>query len=69
MKDHCWLVLFALFQLVARFESVQHSLTDWVKCLLLCTGMITRKKYGKLDDFVASHPELFMIEGDYIQLR
>ncbi|KAI4307045.1 hypothetical protein L6164_030276 [Bauhinia variegata] len=28
-----------------------------------------KKKYGKLDDFVASHPELFMIEGDYIQLR
>ncbi|XP_054788775.1 uncharacterized protein LOC129294428 isoform X2 [Prosopis cineraria] len=28
-----------------------------------------KRKYGKLDDFVASHPELFMIEGDYIQLR
>ncbi|KAL7108174.1 hypothetical protein ACP275_06G098600 [Erythranthe tilingii] len=28
-----------------------------------------RKKYGKLDDFVAGHPELFFIEGDYIQLR
>ncbi|KAE8675557.1 leucine-rich repeat receptor-like protein kinase PEPR1 [Hibiscus syriacus] len=28
-----------------------------------------KKKYGKLDDFVASHPELFLIEGDYIQLR
>ncbi|XVF53309.1 hypothetical protein PTKIN_Ptkin05aG0089100 [Pterospermum kingtungense] len=28
-----------------------------------------RKKYGKLDDFVASHPELFVIEGDFIQLR
>ncbi|KAL8519588.1 hypothetical protein ACS0TY_010505 [Phlomoides rotata] len=28
-----------------------------------------KKKYGKLDDFVASHPELFFIEGDYIQLR
>ncbi|KAJ7965274.1 Reticulocyte-binding 2 a [Quillaja saponaria] len=28
-----------------------------------------KKKYGKLDDFVANHPELFMIEGDYIQLR
>ncbi|KAI4338024.1 hypothetical protein L6164_016379 [Bauhinia variegata] len=28
-----------------------------------------KKKYGKLDDFVASHPELFMIDGDYIQLR
>ncbi|XWS38038.1 hypothetical protein CRYUN_Cryun19dG0096700 [Craigia yunnanensis] len=28
-----------------------------------------KKKYGKLDDFVASHPELFVIEGDYIQLR
>ncbi|KAL1059858.1 hypothetical protein V6Z11_1Z001300 [Gossypium hirsutum] len=27
------------------------------------------KKYGKLDDFVASHPALFLIEGDYIQLR
>uniref|UniRef100_A0A2P2L3Z6 Uncharacterized protein LOC8262233 isoform X1 n=1 Tax=Rhizophora mucronata TaxID=61149 RepID=A0A2P2L3Z6_RHIMU len=27
------------------------------------------KKYGKLDDFVASHPELFLIEGDHIQLR
>ncbi|KAL3650592.1 hypothetical protein CASFOL_006995 [Castilleja foliolosa] len=27
------------------------------------------KKYGKLDDFVASHPELFSIEGDYIHLR
>ncbi|GER29593.1 myosin [Striga asiatica] len=28
-----------------------------------------KKKYGKLDDFVASHPELFSIEGDYIHLR
>ncbi|KAL6527007.1 hypothetical protein OROGR_016097 [Orobanche gracilis] len=28
-----------------------------------------KKKYGKLDDFVASHPEFFSIEGDYIQLR
>ncbi|XP_028806627.1 uncharacterized protein LOC114761438 [Neltuma alba] len=27
------------------------------------------KKYGRLDDFVANHPQLFMIEGDYIQLR
>ncbi|XP_022878465.1 uncharacterized protein LOC111396290 isoform X3 [Olea europaea var. sylvestris] len=27
------------------------------------------KKYGKLDDFVAGHTELFVIEGDYIQLR
>lgn len=28
-----------------------------------------KKKYGKLDDFVASHPELFVIEGDSIQLQ
>ncbi|XP_015574922.1 uncharacterized protein LOC8262233 isoform X2 [Ricinus communis] len=28
-----------------------------------------KKKYGKLDDFVAGHPELFLIEGEYIQLR
>lgn len=28
-----------------------------------------KKRYGKLDDFVASHPELFVIEEDYIQLR
>ncbi|KAE8721658.1 hypothetical protein F3Y22_tig00015426pilonHSYRG00074 [Hibiscus syriacus] len=28
-----------------------------------------KKLYGKLDDFVAAHPELFLIEGDYIQLR
>lgn len=28
-----------------------------------------KKKYGKLDDFVSSHAELFVIEGDYIQLR
>ncbi|CAK9141595.1 unnamed protein product [Ilex paraguariensis] len=28
-----------------------------------------KKKYGKLDEFVTSHPELFVIEGDYIQLR
>ncbi|XP_057991075.1 uncharacterized protein LOC110669647 isoform X4 [Hevea brasiliensis] len=28
-----------------------------------------KKKYGKLDEFVAAHPELFFIEGDYIQLR
>ncbi|XP_047981339.1 uncharacterized protein LOC125222651 isoform X2 [Salvia hispanica] len=28
-----------------------------------------KKKHGKLDDFVASHPDLFLIEGDYIQLR
>ncbi|CAH9110117.1 unnamed protein product [Cuscuta europaea] len=28
-----------------------------------------KKKFGKLDDFVASHPELFVIDEDYIQLR
>ncbi|KAF5731283.1 hypothetical protein HS088_TW19G00890 [Tripterygium wilfordii] len=28
-----------------------------------------KKRHGKLDDFLASHPELFFIEGDYIQLR
>uniref|UniRef100_A0A0D9XAF0 DUF7725 domain-containing protein n=1 Tax=Leersia perrieri TaxID=77586 RepID=A0A0D9XAF0_9ORYZ len=28
-----------------------------------------KKHYGKLDDFVASHPELFVIEGDSIHLR
>ncbi|KAL0875195.1 hypothetical protein Bca101_024900 [Brassica carinata] len=28
-----------------------------------------KKKYGKLDDFVASHLELFGIEDDYIQVR
>ncbi|CAI9086942.1 OLC1v1020882C2 [Oldenlandia corymbosa var. corymbosa] len=28
-----------------------------------------KRKYGKLDEFVASHPELFVIEGDFIQLR
>ncbi|GJN15557.1 hypothetical protein PR202_gb02478 [Eleusine coracana subsp. coracana] len=28
-----------------------------------------KKQYGKLDDFVASHPELFVIEGDFIHLR
>ncbi|KAE8708611.1 hypothetical protein F3Y22_tig00110338pilonHSYRG00255 [Hibiscus syriacus] len=28
-----------------------------------------KKKYGKLDDFVGKHFELFVIDGDYIQLR
>ncbi|GMH28082.1 hypothetical protein Nepgr_029925 [Nepenthes gracilis] len=28
-----------------------------------------KKKYGKLDEFLAGHPELFVIEGDYIQLQ
>ncbi|URE49722.1 hypothetical protein MUK42_31976 [Musa troglodytarum] len=28
-----------------------------------------KKHYGKLDDFVARHPELFVIEGDFIHLR
>ncbi|KAG6482729.1 hypothetical protein ZIOFF_059367 [Zingiber officinale] len=28
-----------------------------------------KKQYGKLDDFVARHPELFVIEGDFIHLR
>ncbi|KAL0710289.1 hypothetical protein Bca4012_017267 [Brassica carinata] len=28
-----------------------------------------RKKYGKLEDFVANHLELFVIEDDYIQVR
>lgn len=28
-----------------------------------------KKRYGKLDDFVAQHPELFVIEGDFIHLR
>ncbi|KAL6509224.1 hypothetical protein OROGR_022534 [Orobanche gracilis] len=27
------------------------------------------KKYGKLEDFVASHPDLFLIGGNYIHLR
>ncbi|KAI4384868.1 hypothetical protein MLD38_002965 [Melastoma candidum] len=27
-----------------------------------------KKKYGRLDEFVASHPKFFLIEGDYIQL-
>ncbi|PKU74266.1 uncharacterized protein LOC110106109 isoform X2 [Dendrobium catenatum] len=28
-----------------------------------------KKHYGKLDDFVSHHPELFVIEGDFIHLR
>ncbi|KAK9672376.1 hypothetical protein RND81_12G096800 [Saponaria officinalis] len=28
-----------------------------------------KKTYGKLDDFLASHPELFVIEGEYMHLR
>ncbi|KAJ6807466.1 uncharacterized protein M6B38_170285 [Iris pallida] len=28
-----------------------------------------KKRYGKLDEFVAHHPELFVIEGDFIHLR
>ncbi|XP_042420942.1 uncharacterized protein LOC122009038 isoform X4 [Zingiber officinale] len=28
-----------------------------------------KKQYGKLDDFVARHPQLFVIEGDFIHLR
>ncbi|CAN4085645.1 unnamed protein product [Withania somnifera] len=28
-----------------------------------------KKMFGKLDDFVANHPELFVIDGDFIQLR
>ncbi|XP_020582706.1 uncharacterized protein LOC110026189 isoform X2 [Phalaenopsis equestris] len=28
-----------------------------------------KKHYGKLDDFVSLHPELFVIEGDFIHLR
>ncbi|KAJ6294776.1 hypothetical protein OIU76_022788 [Salix suchowensis] len=28
-----------------------------------------KRKFGKLDDFVGGHPELFLVEGDYIQLR
>lgn len=28
-----------------------------------------KRKFGKLEDFVTSHPELFLIEGDFIQLR
>ncbi|KAL3521702.1 hypothetical protein ACH5RR_019851 [Cinchona calisaya] len=28
-----------------------------------------KKKYGKLDEFVSNHPDLFVIDGDYIQLR
>uniref|UniRef100_A0A6P3ZJJ5 uncharacterized protein LOC107414965 isoform X1 n=1 Tax=Ziziphus jujuba TaxID=326968 RepID=A0A6P3ZJJ5_ZIZJJ len=28
-----------------------------------------KRQYGKLDDFVAGHPELFVIEGEYIHLR
>lgn len=25
--------------------------------------------YGKLHDFLASHPEFFVIDGDFVQLR
>ncbi|KAH8949214.1 hypothetical protein BDL97_10G019900 [Sphagnum fallax] len=28
-----------------------------------------RKQYGRLDEFVNSHPELFVIDGDYIHLK
>ncbi|KAK9093817.1 hypothetical protein Scep_025286 [Stephania cephalantha] len=28
-----------------------------------------KRRYGKLDDFVAGHPELFVVEGDFIRLR
>uniref|UniRef100_A0A452YIR6 DUF7725 domain-containing protein n=3 Tax=Aegilops tauschii subsp. strangulata TaxID=200361 RepID=A0A452YIR6_AEGTS len=28
-----------------------------------------RKDYGKLDDFLAEHQELFVIEGDFVHLR
>ncbi|KAI3899410.1 hypothetical protein MKW92_035992 [Papaver armeniacum] len=28
-----------------------------------------KKVYGKLDDFVAGHPELFVVDGDFIHLR
>ncbi|KAJ6826298.1 uncharacterized protein M6B38_372790 [Iris pallida] len=28
-----------------------------------------KKRYGKLDEFVAHHPELFVVEGDFIHLR
>ncbi|KAG9445184.1 hypothetical protein H6P81_016524 [Aristolochia fimbriata] len=28
-----------------------------------------KKQYGKLDEFVARHPELFVIEGDFVRLR
>ncbi|KAF6153720.1 hypothetical protein GIB67_000953 [Kingdonia uniflora] len=28
-----------------------------------------KRKYGKLDEFVAGHSELFIVEGDFIQLR
>lgn len=28
-----------------------------------------RKQYGRLDAFVSSHPELFVIDGDFINLR
>ncbi|XP_074583629.1 uncharacterized protein LOC141839712 isoform X4 [Curcuma longa] len=28
-----------------------------------------KKRYGKLDEFLAHHPELFVIEGDFIHLR
>ncbi|KAL9674391.1 hypothetical protein QQ045_030663 [Rhodiola kirilowii] len=28
-----------------------------------------KKTYGKLDDFVVGHPELFVIEGDFIKLK
>ncbi|XP_051142372.1 uncharacterized protein LOC127259233 isoform X2 [Andrographis paniculata] len=28
-----------------------------------------KRTYGKLDEFVANHPDLFLVEGDYVQLR
>ncbi|KAL2455201.1 uncharacterized protein Fot_57719 [Forsythia ovata] len=42
---------------------------DLEKCLLPFTGTIIRRSMGSFDDFVAGHAELFVIEGDYIQLR
>ncbi|KAF5960178.1 hypothetical protein HYC85_001387 [Camellia sinensis] len=58
MKDHCWLALFARYHLDLVLPN------RLGKMLAPLHWHDYKKKYGKLDDFVAGHPK-----GDYIQLR
>ncbi|CAF1757515.1 BnaC09g30010D [Brassica napus] len=69
MKGRFWLVSFVLYQLVKESESVQRGLflinTPACKMLAPLQWHDYRKKYGEVEDFVASHLE----KGTYIQVR
>ncbi|XP_076898610.1 uncharacterized protein LOC143552220 isoform X2 [Bidens hawaiensis] len=52
-----------------RIQISSTLLTRLTKMLSPLRWSDYENKHGKLDSFLGSHPELFVIEGDYIQVR